>query len=404
MSRPSTLLAILFLLTTLAFPQNSNLQAATPKKATTDTKPGGNPIRLCLPPVIYAVVGDEANIYFDNVMLTVNPRNYVVDVNCPRGSQQVERWTYRPAAGQEGEYPLTLTVLDEQNRIVAKAKTTLKVVAAAAGSGQDVSLLVIGDSLTHASVTTAHLLKLFARKGNPKFSLVGSFHPLDPSGKNSHEGYGGWTAALFATRYLGESKRGGSPAGGSPFIYGRADGGSELDFTKYYKEHNNGRPTDFVTILLGCNDTFGTNDAGIETTVAGMLSHFDALIAAIHKASPATKIGVMLTVPPAATQDAFAANYTCGQTRWQYKRNQHRAVERLLKKYSNREKENIFVVPSEVNLDCQNGFPSVSTAHNAQAAGKCVRLSNGVHPSAAGYRQIGDSEFAWLKACLAGGK
>ena len=402
MSRPCALLASFLLLYTLASLQVSSLQAASPQTATTGQNAASNPIRLCLPPVLYAVVGDEANVYFDNVMLAVNPRNYAVDVNCARGSQQVERWTYRPAAGEEGEYPWEITVYDEQNRIVAAAKTTLKVVAAAAGAGRDVSLLVIGDSLTHASVSTGHLLKLFAREGNPTFSLVGSFHPLDPSGKNCHEGYGGWTAERFATHYVDESHRGGGS--GSPFLYARGNGGAELDFTKYYQERNGGRPADFVTILLGCNDTFGTNDAGIEKTVDGMLSHYDALIAAIRKASPETKIGVMLTVPPAATQDAFAVNYACGQTRWQYKRNQHRVVERLLEKYANREKENIFVVPAEVNLDCENGFPSVQSVRNAQVEDKCVRLSNGVHPASAGYRQIGDSMYAWLKACLAGGK
>ena len=73
----------------------------------------------------------------------------------------------------------------------------------------------------------------------------------------------------------------------------------------------------------------------------------------------------------------------------------------MIAEYSNREKENIYVVPTEVNLDCNNGFPSVQTARNAQVEKKCRRLSNGVHPAAAGYRQIGDSMYAWLKARIA---
>ncbi|MBN2296656.1 MAG: hypothetical protein JXM70_29780 [Pirellulales bacterium] len=383
----------------LIITQTADLHAAPTQPATSKKTAASNPIRLCLPPVIYAVVGDEANVYFDNVMLVINPRNYAVDVNCPLGLQQVERWTCRPTAEQVGEHPFELTVFDQQNRIVATAKSKLKVVPADAGADGEISLLVIGDSLTHASDSTGHLLKLFAHKGNPKFSLVGSFHPVDPSGKNRHEGYGGWTAALFATRYMGESKRGGG-RGGSPFLYAGANGKPELNFTNYYKEQSDGRPADFVMILLGCNDTFWTNDSGIEQTVDTMLKHYDALLAAIRKASPDTLIGIMLTVPPAATQDAFGENYTCGQTRWQYKRNQHRAVERLLEKYSNREIENIFIVPTEVNLDCRNCFPTQTVSCNAQVETKCVWLSNGVHPAASGYRQIGDSMYAWLKARL----
>ncbi len=404
MSRPRTLLAAFCLLATFVLTQASSLPAAAPKPAPAKKTVVSNPIRLCLPPVIYAVAGDEANVYFDNVMLVINPRNYAIDVKCPIGRQQVERWTCLPAAKQAGEYPFELTVYDQQNRVVAKAKSKVKVVPADAGAGREVSLLVIGDSLTHASVTTKHLLEIFARKGNPKFSLVGSFHPRDPSGKNRHEGYGGWTAARFATRYLGESKRGGNAGGGSPFLYAGADGKPGLDFTKYYKEHSGGRPADFVMILLGCNDTFGTDDSGIEKVTDSVLGHYDSLLAAIRKASPNTRIGVMLTVPPAATQDAFGNNYTCGQTRWQYKRNQHRIVEKILQKYSNREKENVFVVPTEVNLDCQNGFPMQTVPCNSQAEAKCTRLSNGVHPAASGYRQIGDSMYAWLKARLAEGK
>ena len=36
-------------------------------------------LRLILPPVIHAVVGVESSVYFDNVCLAVNPRNYAFD-------------------------------------------------------------------------------------------------------------------------------------------------------------------------------------------------------------------------------------------------------------------------------------------------------------------------------------
>lgn len=396
------LFAFVLLTGCVSFLPLSFLDAAVAADVAVDgSSANDNPIRLCLPPRIYAVVGEEMNVYFDNVMLALNPRNYAVDVNCPRGRQQVERWTYSPAAGEEGDYEFEMIVRDQQNKIVGKAKTALKVVPAAAGADRPISLLVIGDSLTHASVSTGLLLELCQRPGNPQLTLVGSFHPSDPGGKNHHEGYGGWTAQLFATKYIDETKRGGGPAGGSPFVYPAADGGNSLDFTRYYQDQNGGRPADFVMIFLGCNDTFHATDENLENVVNTMLAHYDALVAAIRNASPQTKIGVILTVPPAATQDAFAANYACGQTRWQYKRNQHRAVERLLERYGNREKENIFIIPSTANLDCQNGFPAENVAWNSRTEAKTDRLSNGVHPSDSGYRQIGDSMYAWLKARLA---
>jgi len=132
-----------------------------------------------------------------------------------------------------------------------------------------------------------------------------------------------------------------------------------------------------------------------------MFKHYDTLVAMIHGLSKNTAIGAFLPVPPAASQDAFGANYQCGQTRWQYKRNQTRLVERMIERYGGREKENLWLVPVNVNLDCQRNYPRTTALWNSRSAEKGVRLSNGVHPAAEGYRQIGDSLCAWLKAVLA---
>ena len=60
---------------------------------------------------------------------------------------------------------------------------------------------------------------------------------------------------------------------------------------------------------------------------------------------------------------------------------QHRLVQRQLEHFGKREKERIFIVPTELNLDPVDGYPD----------------NNGVHPNGAGYKQIGDSIYAWLK-------
>lgn len=125
------------------------------------------------------------------------------------------------------------------------------------------------------------------------------------------------------------------------------------------------------------------------------------LVDGVHQVRKETKIGVLLLVPPAGTQDAFGANYQCGQTRWQYKRNQQRVVERMMEKYGNREAESIYIIPSNANLDCVNNYPRSKTAWNSETKAEGSRLNNGVHPSAEGYRQIGDTIFCWIKAQLA---
>ena len=141
---------------------------------------------------------------------------------------------------------------------------------------------------------------------------------------------------------------------------------------------------------------FSFNDDTIAGGIDNMLIHYDKLIEMIPAASPSTRIGVMLPVPAAASQDAFGSNYAAGQTRWQYKRNQHALVEAMLKRYAGRSSTGISLIATHVNLDSVHNYPTETVTPNANSEEKIVRQNNGVHPSAAGYRQIGDSVYAWL--------
>jgi len=295
-----------------------------------------------------------------------------------------------------GKFPLRIDVRDGANRIVASADATVRVAPRSAGKGQGASLLIIGDSLTAASVYSKQVFDLCKRGGGPRLKMVGSsWRYKKPKGELRHEGYGGWTAKAFATRYAKEARTG--VRGGSPFLYLDKDGKPRLDFARYCGEFNDGKGPDFVTILLGCNDTFSSTDESIDARIDDMFLHYDTLVKMIHGVRKDTKIGALLTVPPAASQDAFGANYTCRQTRWQYKRNQYRVVQRMIQRYGGREAENIFLVPANVNLDCERNFPQRSAPWNARTRQKGVRLNNGVHPSGEGYLQIGDSIYCWLK-------
>jgi lysophospholipase L1-like esterase len=358
-------------------------------------------VGLILPPVINAVPGVEMNVYFDNVSLTVNPANYVFDVTCNRGAQQVERWTYTPSDKDVGQFGFTLEMRDQSNAVIARAQSMIRVAPRDAGDGKPRSILIFGDSLTAASVYSQRVLDLSREDENVALKLIGTRGPKGEPNGNLHEGYGGWTAERFATKYTGVARGGPYKECGSPFIYKDGDADPELDFARYCREFNDGKAPDFVTILLGCNDTFSATDDTIEERIDRMFRHYETLLKMIRDNGPGTQIGCLLLVPPAATQDAFGANYRSGQTRWQYKRNQHRVVERMLETFGGREAENIFLVPANVNLDCANNYPKRTSPANAHADVETARLNNGVHPAASGYRQIGDSVYCWIKSRLA---
>ena len=363
-------------------------------------------VRLMLPKYIYAVQGLETNIYFDNVILTINSANYAFDAKCAKGMQLAERWTYTPATDDAGDYPILINVRDETNAVLARAQSTVRVAAASAGSGTRISLLAVGDSLTQASVYTQHLLDLCSTGDNPRLVLIGSRGPGDkpPVGENRHEGYSGWTAEAFATLSGPESRSGyfKRPGTGSPFLYTEEDGRSKPDFARYCRDFNGAKPPDFVTFCLGTNDVFRVTDDDIEELIDRILLHYDALIGMVRAFGQNTRIGICLTVPPASSQDGFR-NYRgqAGQTRWQDRRNQHRFVERLIARYGNREDENTYLVPLYLTLDGVHSFPKRNSVWHARTAEEGSRIFDGVHPSPEGYRQMADTIYSWVKSCLA---
>jgi lysophospholipase L1-like esterase len=358
-----------------------------------------NPLELQLPPVIYAVPGVEMNIYFDNIVLTINPANYVFDVDCSKGYNDAKRWRFLPTPKDVGEYPLKIKIFNSGNHLIGEAETKVIVAPQNAGTGKNISLLIIGDSLTNASVYARRINDLFKLSGNPKLKLVGSHSGAGRKpGKDGvcHEGYGGWTWLTFCGMWTDRKDY----RARSKFLVLK-NGKKTLDFKAYYTKYNSGKAPDFITIMLGTNDVFAANDKNIDKSIKSVFRYMDMFLNELVKAAPDAKIGVALTPPPAGSQDAFGANYKCGQTRWQFKRNQHRLVTAMLNKFKNNKNKNISLVPVYVNLDTENGFPVWNEAIINGDKERVKRQRNGVHPSARGYRQIGNSFYAWMKCQMA---
>ena len=141
-------------------------------------QPNPGTIRLSLPPIVPAVVGRECNIYFDNVVLVPNPANVIFDVNCLRGAQLADHWTWVPPAADVGDVQLQLDVRDAENRLIATGRTILRIVPANQGEGKALTVLCVGDSLTHSSQYTQRLLDRSAEPGNPHITLMCSHFVL----------------------------------------------------------------------------------------------------------------------------------------------------------------------------------------------------------------------------------
>ena len=75
-------------------------------------------------------------------------------------------------------------------------------------------------------------------------------------------------------------------------------------------------------------------------------------------------------------------------------------MERLQEQYGDREAERIFLVPVNVNLDTVHNYPTTTGPVNARSDVPASRGANGVHPAPAGYYQLADTLYYWLKARL----
>lgn len=349
---------------------------------------------LTLTKVIYAVVGQETNIYFSSIILTPPGRSYLLKVSCDKGKQQVERWVITPEAKDVGTFPLSVEVRNLDDIVIARAEAELRIASGAEENGRKIKMLAIGDSLTDAGIYTAEVLTLAQRSGAFQLELVGTHHSTGPA-ENLHEGYSGWKYEYFLTRFQSGSDALSPAHGTSPFIFDM-NGKGVFDLPRYFKERVSGKIPDVITIFLGTNDVFAATDADREAVVISVLANAKSLVSELRKAAPKAKIGILAPLEP-ASQDAFGENCGCAYDRWTYRKNQMAFTRALIENFSDCEKEGIFFVPSYVNFDAVSDYPTNgSLPRNARNAEILPRQNNAVHPAESGYLHVADAVYAWL--------
>lgn len=345
------------------------------------------PLKLTLPPMWYGVPGTPVSLYFDNVVLTEKPESYQFEIKSDLGATEARRWTVTPTDKDVGDHSMQVIVKDGQGKVLEQGKTVLRIAPKDAGSGRELKLLIVGDSLTAATAYPNEIARLLSEPGNPKWTMLSDHKPTGAKPGVAHEGYGGWTWAAFLSRYV-EKPDLAKKSFSSPFVYADAKGKPALDIQRYFREHCGGQTPDVVTFLLGINDCFhvkADDAAAVDKIIDGALDNADKLITAFHSAVPNAVFAVGLTTPPNSRESGFEANYHGSYHRWGWKQIQHRLVIRMLERFGDGKKPGIFLVPTELNLDPVDGYAD----------------NNGVHPNGTGYAQIGDSFYAWLKAWLA---
>lgn len=351
-------------------------------------------LQLTLPKAFYAVPGVETGIYFANIVQTEKLADYCFEVKCDLGKTTANRWAFTATKKNVGQHELTVTVKSSDGKVLESQSTQLIVVPADAGQGEKIRLLIIGDSLTNATLYPNEIARLLSLPGNPSWEMLGSYKPGSAAKGVAHEGYGGWTWQRFVAHYTvdekgnrrhsvdAQGKR--DRSGSSPFVYPSDDGKPELNVSKYFEKYCAGNRPDFIIIKLGINDCFSApyeNRAGLDAKIDGMFHQADILIAALRQAAPDAEIGICLTTPGNSRDEAFVANYKDRYPRQGWDIIQRYLVQRQLKYFSASKDSKLSIIPTELYLDITQGYPD----------------NNAVHPNAKGYQQIGSAIYCWLK-------
>ena len=334
-----------------------------------------------LPYKLYALVGQEFNINFDNI-IEGKDTDYQFNVDCEVGKQYEDFYRLTPTA--EGEYNFTLNVL-KHDKLLISSNSTIIVSDKSKGNGITRKVMVLGDSTVANGIMISKLNDNFSTDVM-NIETIGT----QGSGINKHEGRSGWSFKIY-TEF--ETLNNIS----NPFYNPTTE---TFDYSYYLTNTGLDKP-DYFIINLGINDTVGyITDTLLEGEIDNIFIRMDKVINSIKSVDNNIKIGIAITIPPNYSQDAFGIDYNCGQTRDRAKRNNVIWNSALMDRFKDRESENIYLIPINCNLDTKHNFGLEEVQVNARNTFKkyMPTKNSGVHPSESGYWQIADSYWYFIKS------
>ncbi|MGU8992757.1 BppU family phage baseplate upper protein [Clostridium perfringens] len=327
-------------------------------------------VEISMPSVCYGMVGQEFNIYFDNIIMCNNLKDYQIDVWCDKGKQLEE--CFRIVPDVEEEIGIRILVYKDYNK---NKKLAEKLVLLKVKSNKNIRKngILMGDSITDFNIYPPELKKLM-----PNVNFIGT---RGESETCKHEGRGGWTSNDYITL---QNKGSVQNAFYNPTTH-------SFDF-QYYCESNNLQDTviDFFVIELGINDVA----QGYE--IPKIIENYNKIITSVTTYRPNCKVIIDLTLPPVGGQDGFGCKNDAKKTRWEQKILAFNLVKELIKQYDYKTSRNIYINSINLNLDTVNNFPTTEVQVNSRNKTLIKRFNENVHPAESGFYQIADSSFYCL--------
>lgn len=328
-----------------------------------------------LPPDLYGLEGKELNLYFAN--LASDPQAVRVEIDCAIGQTQEHRWSGIP--DHAGDFPFVLRISDPDDNLLAVRSSVLHVACRQTGRNQPLRLLTIGNSITNQGLLTEGLLAASSLDPLP-LQLIGT----RGEGDNRHEGRSSWKAQDYLEVELG------------PANLTNAFWNDGFDPEAYVRRTSN--EPDVVVIKLGVNDLFAAyKSADPEMAVLEIVDRMQTLADRFHEWRADLPVGLVATIPPSASEDAFGAAYGNEYRRWRYLLLYFRFIELMTARFAGHQAEAIDLIPANLAIDPDFGFPFEEQSANSRSDEQVRRVINAVHPTRSGALQIADVIFSWLK-------
>ena len=64
------------------------------------------------------VIGDRFELFYRGVIRSMNPYKYYIYVTSPKGKPFPRYYEYTPKEGEEGNYPLSISLIDDYGNVI----------------------------------------------------------------------------------------------------------------------------------------------------------------------------------------------------------------------------------------------------------------------------------------------
>lgn len=339
------------------------------------------------PSFIYVVQNRQIDFIFESFMIPKIGRKlseYYVSAFGYRGKFLENRTRLIPYDDSD-----FLLKIERYPNVTKQKYIAIKTAPIANGTGQTRKILVIGDS----TVNSGYLIKAI----NDYFStdamnvnLIGTRN----TGGILHEGRSGWTF----DNYFTQSSISGVA---NPFF-----DGTTFNFSNYLTTTSQTiGSNDWVFLQLGINDLYSIagNFLGgdVDSKILQMQTQLQEIISQIHAVNSSIRIGIVMTTPPAISQDATAnllqsAFYS---SEYYLKKGLVKWWEKLLNLFDNEDSRNsrVYLIPCNIILDRVNNFQTAEQDIDAFNTDKITVQIDDVHPTENGYKQMATAYIGVMK-------